>query len=124
MNAAEPIIMADWEDYRGRKDYADEVTGAYYSARLAIGEHLVKEKRQAGCIVFREIGAGYQIPLGTWQIRENVRNALKYPPVRFGDLSLAFAFLEKKLMVPFKHYKAKSHLIDKLQNQKKLSQWF
>lgn len=123
VNASEPIIMADWEGYRGRKDYADDVAGAYYSARLAVAEHLVKEKRQAGCIVFREIGEGYSLPLGTWQIRENVRNALKYPPMRFGDFALVQAFLEKKLKTSFKAYKAKSKLLDKLTNQRKLTAW-
>ena len=50
------VDSADVEFFSQRKDYASNVTGAYYAARLAVAEFLVEKKRQAAAIVFREIG--------------------------------------------------------------------
>jgi len=114
-------IAQDHEFYKGRKDYASNIEGAYYSARLAVAEHLAEKKRQAAAVVFREIGEGYNIPLGVWQIRENVRHALQQKPLAFSDLRLALALISKKLKVPLQQYEKKSKLLDALKNQKKLS---
>lgn len=113
-------VIQDYESFKGRKNYASNITGAYYSARLATAEYLDKIKRQASCVVFREINPGYSIPLGVWQIRENVRHAFKQKPLEFQDLSLALKFIEKKLSVPFNKYLHASKLLDQKQNQKKL----
>jgi len=121
VNAKETHIIQDHEFFKGRAKYASNVEGAYYSAKLALAEHLVERKRQAASIVFREIGAGYALPLGVWQIRENVRNALKQKPLAFSSLSLALAFLSGKLKVPMQKYRKQSKLLDFLQHQKRLS---
>ncbi|MCX6799137.1 MAG: Nre family DNA repair protein [Candidatus Diapherotrites archaeon] len=124
LNATQAHLVHDHEFYGGRTTYASNVEGAYYSARLAVAEFLAKEKRQAAAIVFREIGEGYQIPLGVWQIRENVRNALGKQPLRFGSLALALEFLRKKLRVPMERYKKESTLIDALLHQKRITDFF
>ena len=120
VNAKEAHLVQDHEFYAGRKTYASNVEGAYYSARLAVAEHLIEKKRQAAAMVFREIGQGYSLPLGVWQIRENVRNALKQKPLAFSGLSLALAFLSRKLKVPVSRYEKESRLLDFLRNQKRL----
>ena len=74
VNAKEAQIIQDNEFYAGRKTYASNVQGAYYSAKLGVAEYLLAKKRQAAAIVFREIGKDYSIPLGTWQIRERSWN--------------------------------------------------
>ncbi len=117
-------VIQDHEFYEGRKKYADNITGAYYAARLAVAEHLCNEKRQSACIVFREIGSDYNQPLGVWQIRENVRNAFSQKPISFSELGLALSYIESKLKVPFKLYKQNSKLLDKIKNQKTLKEWF
>src|SRR3989338_1039057 len=63
----EASIIQDFEFYNGRKEYASNVAGAYYAARLAICEHLMRRKKQAGALVFREIGEGYKVPVGIFQ---------------------------------------------------------
>ncbi len=118
--AAKHHMMQDHEFYSGRKTYASNVAGAYYSARLAVAEYLVREKRQASAIVFREIGSGYTLPLGVWQIRENVRHALQQKPLAFSDFALALAFLGRKLQVPIKQYERESMLLDRLKHQRRL----
>lgn len=120
-NAKEVHIIHDHEFFKGRTTYASNVEGAYYSSKLGVAEHLVERKRQAAAIVFREIGSGYEIPLGVWQIRENVRNALKQKPLSFSSLPLALAFLSKKLKVSMQRYRKESKLLDFLQHQKRLS---
>lgn len=116
-------ISADHEFYGGRKTYAGNVGGAYYAARLAVAEHLCNAKRQSAAIIFREISPEYSQPLGVWQIRENVRNALKQKPISFSELNLALSYIESKLKIPIKNYKQKSKLIDSIKNQRKLSEW-
>ncbi len=119
-NASSAQIMHDHEFFAGRKNYAANVEGAYYSSRLAVAEYLMKEKRQAGAIVFREVGEGYSIPLGVWQIRENVRHALAEKPLVFYSLDLVLRFLSQKLRVPMLQYKKESALLDAIIHQKKL----
>jgi hypothetical protein len=123
-NAKHPHIVQDHEFYPGRKKYASNVEGAYYSARLAVAEHLIGEKRQAGAVVFREIGEGYSVPLGVWQIRENVRHALKEKPLCFSALPLALGYLGRKLKVPMERYKKESALLDGFLHQKKITEFF
>jgi hypothetical protein len=76
----EMILSHDHEFFDGRTTYADNITGAYYAARLAVTEYLQSINRSAAVLVFREIHPGYDIPLGVWNIRENVRAALRTTP--------------------------------------------
>lgn len=114
-------VAQDHEFYSGRKTYASNIEGAYYAARLAVCEHLKKEKRQAAAIVFREITPEYNIGLGVWVIRETVKDALKKKPLSFSGLGLALSLIEKRLNTPFKMWKKESKLLDFLHNQKRLS---
>ena len=82
----EMILARDYEYFEGRTSYADNITGAYYAARLAVGEYLESIGRSAGAIVLREIHPGYDIPLGVWNIRENVRAALRTEPFKAESL--------------------------------------
>ena len=118
--AKEPNITSDHEFYTGKKGYAENVTGAYYSARLAICEYLEKIKRQASVIVFREITPEYKLALGVWVIRNSVRDAMSSKPITFGDLSLALDYLGKKLNIPIKYWQKESKLLDDVKNQKRL----
>jgi DNA repair protein NreA len=117
-------IMADYELNRGLKGYPEETEGAYFASRLAVTEYLVNMKRQSSAIVFREIGDGYKLPLGVWQIRENVRAALRKKPVEFSTLKLALSFLSKKLKIPIKNYEKKSTLIKHFKSQSRITEWF
>lgn len=116
-------IIQNAEFLHGRNDYAVIEDGAYFAARLAVAEHLVKRRKQAACIFFREIWPGYAVPLGVWQVRENVRHALKNKPICFETLSETLNFLKKKLAVPIEEYVKKSKLIDWLKHQRKLSEF-
>ncbi len=67
----------DYETYFGRKTYAKNTIGGYYSSRLPVVEYLHKIKKQAGVLAIRKVRPEYSRPLGVWVVREAVRNALK-----------------------------------------------
>ncbi len=116
-------VISDFEFFGGRKAYAADVAGAYYAAKLAVAEYLVKEKLQAACLVVRLIGRDYLLPLGVWVIRETVRDALRKKPMVFPDLSLALDFLKTHLGENAKTILKKSALLDRAFFQKSLLQF-
>jgi len=61
-NGSTVAIYSDFEGNNGRSTYA-AIGGCYYSARLAICEQLLKERRQGTAIVLREARPGYIMPL-------------------------------------------------------------
>ncbi|EQD31438.1 protein containing DUF651, archaea, partial [mine drainage metagenome] len=78
-------VAHEWEWTMGRKEYADEIAGAYYAARLSVIEFLSKIRRQASVIVLRRIGREYHSPMGVWVIRDTVRNILAGKASKFTD---------------------------------------
>jgi hypothetical protein len=121
---SEVNVISDSEGYEGRTKYADNITGAYYSARLAVAEHLVRKKRQATALVFREITDEYTVPLGVWVIRETMRKALQKKPLGFSELKLALEYIGYHLRVPLDKYLGASTLLSQLKHQKRISEWF
>jgi len=117
-------LTIDFELDNGLKGYPKETEGAYFAARLAVSEYLAEKKERASAIIIREIGDGYALPLGVWQIRENVRHALLQKPLEFSNIDLVFDFLSKKLVVPIKEYKNKSNLVKHYKTQTRLNEWF
>ena len=78
-------VGADYEDARGL-DHYPSIAGAYFSARLAVAEHLSRRRRKASALVLREIHPEYVMPVGVWQIREGVREAMKKPARTFDGI--------------------------------------
>ncbi|MBU1135202.1 MAG: Nre family DNA repair protein [Nanoarchaeota archaeon] len=97
-------ILQEYESFKGRTKYAESEGGGYYAARLAITEALDRMRRQARVIVFREINEGYSLPVGVWQVRENVRNAMKNKPIKFNTFNEAVEHIKPKLKVPINNY--------------------
>jgi len=75
----EEVIVQDREG-KIKHGYSP-ISGAYYSARLAVCEHLKKIRRSARVILIRSISSEYWAPLGTWVIREATRKAMANPSV-------------------------------------------
>ena len=116
------VMYSDWEGYNGRTTYA-EIGGCYYAARLAVCEQLVKERRQAAVIVLREARPGYIMPVGVWQVRENVRNAMKQKPLIFSTLQEALTRMASQFQIPLKYWIAKSTLLQNMLYQKRMSDY-
>lgn len=108
--------LGDYEGYWGRRDYASNITGAYYAARLAVLENLEKREKQASALVLRRITKEYDIPMGVWVVRETARDALRKKP------------LEVNISEISKHVDAdalrKSRLLREIRVQKNLEHFF
>jgi len=116
------VMYGDSEGYEGRTTYAD-IGGCYYAARLAVCELLTKERRQATVIVLREARPGYIMPVGVWQVRENVRNAMRNQPLKFNTLDHAMKRIANQFRIPLQHWIGKSRLITSARKQKQLTSY-
>ncbi len=122
-NGASPVLYSDYENYYGRKTYASNVTGAYYSARLAALEYLSKKRRQASVLIIREVYPQYDTPLGVWVIREAARGAFQNRPEIFNTLEGALTSMKSRLKLPFERYKKQSKLLSCIKTQTSLKQF-
>jgi|SRR3989338_2970997 len=117
-------IWHDYESFFARKNYAEEVTGAYYANRLAVAEHLKKIKRQSSIIVFREILPEYNIPLGVGILRETSREAFRKKPEKYDSIKQALETIQKRLKIPIENFSTNSMIIKNYKKQKRISEWF
>jgi hypothetical protein len=122
-NGSSVAIYSDWEPNSGRSTYAS-IGGCYYSARLAICEQLLRERRQATAIVLREARPGYIMPIGVWQVRENVRNAMRQKPYKFNTLAQSLQFLSGKFEIPLQRWILQSELLKQALFQRRISDFF
>jgi DNA repair protein NreA len=113
-------IGTDNEDARGL-NHNPTIAGAYFAARLAVSEHLACRHKKAGAIVLREIHPNYVMPLGVWQIREGVREALKKPPQKFERFDSAMLFACSCMSLSKKEVIQKSRLWKSFKSQTKIS---
>jgi hypothetical protein len=113
-------ISHDHEFFGGMKGYADNVTGAYYAVRLSVLEYLVGKKKQAMVVVFREVGEGYKLPLGSWVCGETAKAAMRKEPKIFSKLELALSYIGKKIAVPIQRWEQESAVLDYYNKQKTL----
>jgi hypothetical protein len=116
------VMYSDWEGYEGRTTYAD-IGGCYYAARLAVCELLERERRQATVIVMREAHPGYIMPVGVWQVRENVRNAMRQKPLKFNTLDEALARISSQFQIPLRRWIRNSELLQNALFQRKLTEY-
>jgi len=98
----EEMIFADQEQLRPKKEYSS-VGGCYYSCKFAVLEALESMKKQAGAIVLREAYEGY-VPLGVFNVRENVRNAMKQVPKEFESYRAVLNYVSTKLKLPISRF--------------------
>jgi hypothetical protein len=110
------------EDREGEKkrNYSP-ITGAYYSARLAITEYLTAIQRSARAVVIRSISSEYWAPLGTWVIREATRKAMAGAQVPYETIDQAVA--AASAILGFSHWLQHSTLIPELKTQRTLFQF-
>ena len=82
----------DYERFDGRKDYAENCAGGYYTVRMALAEHMKRQKRQCSALVLRFITDEYVLPLGVWVTREATRKALANRSISFGSKELLLTY--------------------------------
>ena len=89
---------SDNEDARGM-NHPPRIAGAYFSAKVAVSEYLLKNKIQAGVLILREIRPEYAIPVGVWQVREGIREAMKQIPKITSDFNQALQLASTKTSI-------------------------
>ena len=117
------VVMQDYEGFTGRKTYADNVTGAYYSNRLGLCEYLDKIKRQASCLVMRECRPEYYAPLGVGILREITRDAFSKAPEKFNTIEEALIHAQKRMRLPISMFKGRSWILRNYGKQTRLNRW-
>lgn len=116
------VIFSSSEKYNGRSEYA-EIGGCYYAARLAVVEALERERRQASVVILREAHPGYIMPVGVWNVRENVRNALRSEAKKFDTLGSAFNYISTRLAVPVQRWISNSTVLKDLLYQRRIEEF-
>lgn len=106
---SEELVFSDYERHLGKREYS-RVGGCYYSCKFGILEALARERRQAGAIVLREAYQGY-VPLGVFNVRENVRSAMAQPSTEFDTLKDALTYVSTKLRLPLSAFVTESTLL-------------
>ncbi|MBU1203654.1 MAG: hypothetical protein KKG60_01140 [Nanoarchaeota archaeon] len=116
-------FMMDYETAYKRKEYAGEVTGAYYANRLAVCEYLNKIRRQASVLVLREARPEYYAPLGVGVLREVSRSCFRGKGERFCGLGEALKCAGSRLRIPVEEFVGRSRLIKDIKEQVSLKKW-
>ena len=101
-------------------DYAINEGGGYYAGRFAVCEALNKMRRQARVVIFREIYDSYIMPVGVWEVRENVRHAFMNKPKKFSTIKDALEDINSRLMHPVEEYVKRSEVL----RQMRISEFF
>jgi len=114
------IIVQDREGMT--KHGYSPISGAYYSARLAVCEYLTQVRRQARVILVRSISSDYWAPLGTWVIREATRQAMANRSRTLPSLDAAVQ--EASARLGFDRWVHHSTLIPELRTQRTLFSFY
>jgi len=85
----------DYEPFEGRKTYAENTAGGFYTVRLGILEKLKELKRQGSVLALRFITGDYTLPLGVWVTLEATRKAMNSKPIEFSSKDLILEYAKK-----------------------------
>jgi hypothetical protein len=113
---------SDSEDARGIH-HPPAIAGAYFAAKLGVLEYLSKKKIQAGVVILREIRPEYAIPVGVWQIREGIREAMKQKPAIADNFDNALILASNKMSISKSEWLSHGN-ISKIIKQKTMSDFF
>ena len=113
---------SDSEDARGI-DHPPAIAGAYFAAKLGVLEYLTEHKIQSGVIILREIRPEYAIPVGVWQVREGIREAMKQNPIISDNFDDALHLASQKMSISKSEWFANGDILT-LMKQKTLSDFF
>ncbi len=113
---------SDCEDARGI-NHPPAIAGAYFSAKLAVGEYLTKNKIQSGVLILREIRPEYAVPVGVWQVREGIRAAMQQKPNLIDNFDEALKFACSHMSISKSEWLEHGNIL-KLRQQTTISDYF
>ncbi|MEI8330767.1 MAG: hypothetical protein WCF90_03820 [Methanomicrobiales archaeon] len=94
----EELVFSDHEGYKKKTEYS-YLGGCYYTCKMAVLEALSRQQEQAGAIILREAHRGY-VPMGVFNVRENVRSAMLQQPREFEDIRSALTHISESFSLP------------------------
>src|SRR2546421_11428055 len=92
----EVVLFGDHEGFEGRTTYAS-IGGGELAAPLPVGGTLERGREQAATVILRETHPGYIMPVGVWNVREHVREALRRPSRTFATMAETLGYLRTRL---------------------------
>lgn len=114
----------DYESWYGRKNYAENCAGGYYSPKLAVAEYLYQNQKQASVLIMRECRPEYWAPCGVGILREICRDALSKKPEIFQDLHSALNSSQSRMRLKVSEFATRSTIIQNFKKQTRINQWF
>ncbi|MCL4450218.1 MAG: hypothetical protein M1386_02740 [Candidatus Thermoplasmatota archaeon] len=99
----------------GRMVTNPRIGGAFFAAKLPILEFLKRKERKGNILVIRFIDGDYTMPLGVWQIRENVKSAMQTENY-LDDIDQFFEIIKIRRNKNLRHY-SKTYQMIKLQRK-------
>ncbi len=112
----EELIFSDYETNTDKKEYST-VGGCYYTSKMVVLDALNKMKLQSGLLVLREAHTGY-VPMGVFNVRENMRKAMENPYKEFEDLKSAVRYVAQNFKIPLSRYIKTSTLLNEMLHTK------
>lgn len=112
----EELVFSDYETNEDKKEYST-VGGCYYTSKMVVLDALNKMKLQSGLIVLREAYTGY-VPMGVFNVRENMREAMEKPYKEFEDLKSAIVYVGKNFKIPLSRYIKTGTLLNEMLHTK------
>ena len=111
-------------DYESGKniDHYPSIAGAYFAARLAAAEYLFKKRKKSSVLILRETHPEYFMSLGVWQIREGIRESLKWKGKKFETFDSALKYGVSKTSLSINEW-IKNSSIMRNKNQKRISDY-
>jgi hypothetical protein len=64
------------------------------------------------------------MPVGVWQVRENVRNAMRQKPFLFKTLDESLKFISNRFEIPLQRWILQSELLKNALFQKRITDFF
>jgi hypothetical protein len=122
-------IGVDFEDAKGL-DHYPSIAGAYFAARLGVTEHLLKRRKKAAVLILREIRPEYVMPVGVWQIREGIREALKGKgkgkgkKQQFDNFEQALSFAITNMSISKDEFMRNSKIYKNIREQARITDYF
>lgn len=111
-------------DYESGKniDHYPSIAGAYFAGRLAAAEYLFNKRKKSSVLILREIHPEYFMSLGVWQIREGIRESLKWKGKKFETFDSALKYGVSKTSLSINEW-IKNSSIMRNKNQKRISDY-
>jgi hypothetical protein len=118
------FLESDYENASGL-DHYPRIAGAYFAAKLAVLEYLLSKRKKCSVLILREIRPEYLVPLGVWQIREGIRDALRSTKdSSFSDFKTALLYASNGMRVPLLNWLSHSEIYKNYGKKTLISDFF